>query len=125
MAEQDLETALLQLERMSGEWSFVGGYAGQFVTRHGESIEYSPSRGSTRAFVARAGYTVDTNRSFAVETVVRQNGRGFYVKPEYTQAIGQHWRATAGFALIRGRESDFLGQYHRNSHAIVSLRYSF
>ena len=33
--------------------------------------------------------------------------------------------STAGFALIRGRESDFLGQYHRNSHAIVSVRYSF
>jgi hypothetical protein len=116
---------VLQLERMSGEWSFVGGYAGQFVTSHGASIEYSPSRGSTRAFVGRAGYTIDTNRSFAVETIVRQNGRGFYIKPEYTQAFGQHWRATAGFALIRGAESDFLGQYHRNSHGLVSLRYSF
>lgn len=116
---------VLQLERMSGEWSFVGGYAGEFVTRHGNSIEYSPSRGTARAFVARAGYTIDTNRSFAVETVVRQNGRGVYVKPEYTQAFGQHWRATAGFALIRGGDADFLGQYHRNSHAIVALRYSF
>jgi len=116
---------VLQLERQAGEWSFIGGYAGQFITSHGESLQYSPSRGSTRAFVAHAGYTIDTNRSVSLETVVRQNGHGMYWKPEYTQAFGQHWRATAGFVLIRGRESDFLGQYHRNSHAIVSFRYSF
>ena len=116
---------VLQLERQSGEWSFVGGYAGQAITAHGTAIAYSPVRGSTRALVARAGYTIDVNRSVACETVIRQNGRGFYVKPEYTQALGQHWRVTAGFALIRGEGTDFLGQYHRNSHGIVSLRYSF
>jgi hypothetical protein len=48
-----------------------------------------------------------------------------YFKPEYSQAFGQHWRATAGFAFIRGSEGDFLGQYRRNSHAIFRLRYSF
>jgi hypothetical protein len=116
---------VLQLERQSGEWAFIGGYAGQVIAAHGQSLSYSPSRGSTRAFVARAGYTIDTNRSVSLETVVRQNARGMYLKPEYTQAIGQHWRVTAGFVLIAGRESDFLGQYHRNSHGIVSLRYSF
>jgi len=116
---------VVQLERQSGEWSFIGGYAGQVLTRHGESPEFSPARGSTRAVIARAGYTLDTNRSVAFETVVRQNGRGMYFKPEYTQALGQHWRATAGVVLIRGEAGDFLGQYHRNSHAIVSLRYSF
>jgi len=116
---------VLQLERQSGEWSFVGGYAGQAITSHGESILYSPTRGLTRALVARAGYTIDVNRSLACEAVIRQNGRGVYVKPEYTQAFGQHWRLTAGFALIRGEEGDFLGQYHRNSHMIVTVRYSF
>lgn len=116
---------VLQLERQSGEWSFMGGYAGQVITSHGALFSYSPTRGSTRALVARAGYTIDTNRSVSLEAVVRQNGRGVYVKPEYTQAFGQHWRVTAGFALIRGDESDFLGQYRRNSHAIVSARYSF
>jgi hypothetical protein len=116
---------VLQLERQAGEWSFIGGYAGQAITAHGAALAYSPSRGSTRAFVAHAGYTIDTNRSVSVETIVRQNGRGFYVKPEYTQAFGQHWRATAGFALIRGEAGDFLGQYRRNSHGIFSLRYSF
>jgi hypothetical protein len=116
---------VLQLERQSGEWSFVAGYAGQAITSHGTSIAYSPIRGLTRSVVARAAYTIDTNRSFAFETVVRQNGAGMYFKPEYSQAFGQHWRLTAGFALIRGRDDDFLGQYHRNSHAILTLRYSF
>lgn len=116
---------VLQLERQAGEWSFVGGYAGQVITEHGTALPYSPVRGSTRAFVSHAGYTIDVNRSLALETVIRQNGRGVYLKPEYTQAFGQHWRVTAGFALIRGSEGDFLGNYHRNSHGIVTLRYSF
>ncbi len=116
---------VVQLERQSGEWSFIGGYAGQAITSHGTSLAYSPTRGSTRAFVARAGYTIDTNRSISMEMVLRQNGRGMYVKPEYTHAMGQHWRFTAGFALIRGQNSDFLGQYRRNSHGILSFRYSF
>jgi hypothetical protein len=116
---------VIQLERQSGEWSFVGGYAGQVLTAHGSAVSYSPIRGSTRAFVARAGYTLDINRSLAFETVIRQNGRGFYLKPEYTRAFGQHWRLTAGFALIRGADRHFLGQYHRNSHGILTVRYSF
>jgi hypothetical protein len=126
-APQSDEYALyvIQLERQTGEWSFVGGYAGQIITAHGPALSFSPVRGLTRAFVAHAGYTIDTNRSLAFDTVIRQNGRGVYLKPEYTHAIGQHWRLTAGFALIRGNNNDFLGQYHRNSHTILALRYSF
>ena len=114
-----------QLERQSGEWSFIGGYAGQAITRHGSSPTFSPIRGSTRAFVGHAGYTIDTNRSASLETVVRQNGKGMYLKPEYSQALGQNWRISAGFALIRGENDDFLGQFHRNSHVILTIRYSF
>jgi hypothetical protein len=75
--------------------------------------------------VARASYTIDANRSAVVETAIRQNGHGEYVKGEYSQARGQHWRATAAGALIRGHVDDFLGQYRRNSHVTFSLRYSF
>ena len=116
---------VLQLERQSGEWSFVAGYAGQIVTNHGNALAFSPQRGFARSFVARAAYTIDTNRSLALETIVRQNGNGLWLKPEYAQSVGQHWRVTAGFALIRGAAPDFVGQYHRNSHAILALRYSF
>ena len=116
---------VIQLERMAGEWTFIGGYAGEFVTSHGTATTFSPVRGATRAFVGRASYTIDTNRSVACEMVVRQNGSGMYLKPEYTQAVGQHWRVTAGFALIRGENGDFLGQYRRNSHAVLSIRYSY
>ncbi len=116
---------VLQLERQTGEWSFVAGYAGQVITSHGQGLDYSPVRGLTRSVVAHAGYTLDTNRGVAFETVIRQNGHGAYLKPEYSQAFGQHWRATAGFVWILGKAGDFLGQYHRNSHALLGLRYSF
>jgi hypothetical protein len=116
---------VLQLERQAGEWSFVGGYAGQVVTSHGNSLAFSPQRGFTRSFVAHAGYTIDTNRSLALETIIRQNGNGIWLKPEYTQSFGQHWRLTAALAVIRGKPPDFIGQYHQNSHGILTVRYSF
>ncbi|MFB3828289.1 MAG: hypothetical protein ACE15B_16090 [Bryobacteraceae bacterium] len=116
---------VVQLERQTGEWFLVGGYAGQVVTGRRAFLDFAPDRGLARAFVGRAGYTIDTNRSVAVETAVRQNGKGIWAKLEYTQAFGQHWRATAGLALMRGSESDFLGRYRRNSHGILAVRYSF
>jgi hypothetical protein len=116
---------VLQLERQAGEWSLVAGYAGQVTTVHRSTLGFSPVRGFARAVVAHAGYTIDVNRSLAFEAVVRQNGQGVYAKAEYSQAFGQHWRATAGFAVVRGDAADFLGQYRRNSHAILTLRYSF
>ena len=66
----------------------------------------------TRSIVARASYTIDPNRSLAFETAVRQNGDGVYAKVEYSQARGQHWRATVTAAGARaGTADDFLGQY--------------
>lgn len=117
---------VLQLERQTGEWSFVGGYAGEAVTRHGSQVaNFAPDRGLTKTFLGRANYTIDPNRSVAFETAARQDGKGTWMKLEYSQAIGQHWRATANVTLIRGDVVDFLGQYRRNSHAILVIRYSF
>jgi hypothetical protein len=116
---------VIQLERQSGEWQFIGGYAGQVVTKARGGATFAPDRGFARSIVARAGYTIDPNRSVAFEGAVRQNGRGAYSKVEYSQARGQHWRATVGAVLITGQSDDFLGQYHRNSHVALGLRYSF
>ena len=116
---------VLQAERQSGEWSVVGGYSGEYVTRRGGRFGFSPDRGLTRAFLGRVSYTIDTNRGVVMETAVRRNGDGAWIRTEYSQAFGQHWRATAGFTLIRGDAGDFLGQYRRNSHALLALRYSF
>jgi hypothetical protein len=123
--EDEYALYVVQLERQAGEWFFIGGYAGQVVTEHRSIFEFAPDRGLTSAFLGRAGYTIDTNRSVALETAIRQNGQGVWAKLEYSQAFGAHWRATAGYTLIRGDESDFLGQYRRNSHAMLALRYSF
>ena len=117
---------VIQLERQSGEWFFIGGYAGEAVTQRGSSTaDFAPDRGLTKTILGRANYTIDTNRSVAFEAAVRQNGDGLWVKSEYSQALGRHWRATLNVTLIRGELNDFLGQYRRNSHAIVVVRYSF
>ena len=116
---------VIQLERQAGEWFFVGGYAGEVVTTRRSADTLAPDRGLTRAFLGRAGYTIDTNRSLAFDGAVRQNGRGTWTRAEYSQASGQHVRVTARLTWINGRDSDFIGQFHRNSHATVTFRYSF
>ena len=116
---------VVQLERQTGEWVLVGGYAGEAVTSRRAPLTFAPDRGMTRSLVGRASYTIDPTRSLAFEGALRQNGRGVYTKAEYSQAHGQHWRTTVTGTLIRGEPDDFLGQYRRNSHLVFSFRYSF
>jgi hypothetical protein len=116
---------VLQLERQRGEWVFVGGYAGEAITEKRSLLGFAPDRGLSRSIVARASYTIDANRGFELEAAVRQNGDGVYAKAEYSQARGQHWRATFAGVLLTGEEDDFIGQYNRNSHLRLTLRYSF
>jgi hypothetical protein len=116
---------VVQVERQTGEWVFVGGYAGEAVTTRRAPFVFAPDRGLTDAIVARASFTIDTNRSLAVETAIRQNLQGEYLKAEFSQARGQHWRVTVAGIFIGGEPDDFLGQYSRNSHVSLVLRYSF
>jgi hypothetical protein len=117
---------VFQLERQAGEWFFLGGYAGEAVTRYGtRAADFAPDRGLTKTMLGRAGYTIDANRNIAVEAALRQNGDGVWIKSEYSQLFGQHWRATVDLTLIGGDPADFLGQYHRNSHVMLVIRYSF
>jgi len=116
---------VVQLERQTGEWVIVGGYAGEAITERRSTLTFAPDRGLTRSFVARASYTIDSLRSLGFETAIRQNGDGFYGKAEYSQARGQHWRVTITAIGIAGASDDFLGQYSRNSHVKAALRYSF
>ncbi|MEO8258541.1 MAG: hypothetical protein ABI868_14430 [Acidobacteriota bacterium] len=116
---------VVQAERQTGEWSLVAGYAGEVVTARRAALTFAPDRGMTRSIVGRASYTIGPNRSVAVETAIRQNLNGAYGKAEYSQAHGQHWRVTAAGVLIGGEADDFLGQYRRNSHGSLVLRYSF
>jgi len=116
---------VVQIERQTGEWVLVGGYAGEAVTERRGSLTFAPDRGLTRSVVGRASYTLDVNRSIAFEGAFRQNGDGEYAKLEYSEARGQHWRATLTTVGIGGHADDFLGQYHRNSHFTATVRYSF
>jgi hypothetical protein len=121
----DVVLYVIQLERQAGELSLVGGYAGEVVTARRSSFNFAPDRGLARAFLGRASYTIDTNRSIALEAALRQNAAGVWVKTEYSQAKGAHWRATLAGTVIGGKEKDFFGQYRRNSHLVTTLRYSF
>ncbi len=116
---------VIEFERQTGEWLLNGGYAGDAVTSSGIGFPFAPDRGVARSIIGRASYTVDPRRTVAVEGAVRQNADGFYVKGEYSQAWGQHWRMTATGVGLAGDASDFLGQYRRNSHGSIALRFSF
>jgi hypothetical protein len=116
---------VIQVERQSGEWMFIGGYAGEIVTTSRVQAAFAPDRGLTKAFLGRASYTIDTNRSIALEGAVRQNGDGTWLRFEYSQASGQHLRLTARATVIAGTPSDFFGRYDHNSHVTIGLRYSF
>ena len=116
---------VIQIERQQGELFLVGGYAGEVVQVSRTTSEFAPDRGLSEAFLGRASYTIDPNRSVSVEGALRQDLSSAWVTGEYSQAIGGHWRATVGGAFIRGEPDDFIGQYRLNSHASVTVRYSF
>jgi hypothetical protein len=116
---------VVQVERQTGEWVLVGGYAGEMVTERRAAAVFSPDRGLTSSVVGRASYTIDPNRSVAIETAIRRTLTGAYGKAEYSQAHGQHWRTRVTGVVMGGDPDDFLGQYRRNSNLSVALRYSF
>jgi hypothetical protein len=116
---------VVELERQTGEWLLDGGYAGEVVTTSIAGIRFGAERGVARSFIGRAAYTVDPRRSIAIEGAVRQDGAGAYVKGEYSQTMGRHWRATVSSVGLGGNADDFLGQYRRNSHVALSLRFSY
>jgi hypothetical protein len=116
---------VIQLERQTGEWLLIGGYAGEVITERRSQLAFAPDRGLSRALVGRASYTIDANRSVEFEGAARHDGNGVYVKAEYSQAYGQRWRAIVTGVVLAGDRDDFIGQYRRNSHLRLLLRYSF
>ncbi len=121
---QDYVLYVIQVERQVKEWSLVGGYAGESITSGSPTaLSFAPDLGFAKSFVGHATLTIDVNRSLTVETAVR--AAGSFLRAEYSQAFGEHWRVTPGIAWIRGDMTDFLGQYHRNSYASLTVRYSF
>ena len=116
---------VIQAERQQGELFLVGGYAGEAVQVRRTTTDFAPDRGLTRAFLGRAFYTIDANRSVASELAIRRDFGSFWLKGEYSQAVGAHWRATLAGSLVRGEPEDFIGQFRDNSHVRLTARYSF
>jgi hypothetical protein len=116
---------VVEAERQIGEWLLDGGYAGEAVTKSTGAFSFAPDRGTARSIIGRVSYTVDPRRTIAVEAAARQNGKGFYVKGEFSDALAQHWRLTLTGIGIAGDANDFLGQFSHNSHVSAGLRFSF
>jgi hypothetical protein len=116
---------VVEVERQTGEWVLTGGYAGEVVTGSRTALVFDPERGVARSIIGRAAYTVDPQRTLAIEIAARQNGDGEYIKGEYSQAIRQYWRITLTGVGLAGNSDDFLGRYKRNSHISMALRFSF
>lgn len=120
---------VVELERQIREWVIVIGYGGEAVTKTvtlpSGTFPFAPDRGIARSILGRVSYTVDPRRTVAIEGAARQNGDGVYIKGEYSQSFGQHWRLTLAAVGIGGDADDFLGQFHRNSNGSASVRFSF
>jgi hypothetical protein len=116
---------VVEAERQTGEWVLDGGYIGEAVTTSRELFSFAPDRGMAKSIIGRASYTVDPRRTVSIEGAIRQSGKGFYAKGEYSQALAPHWRLTLTGVGIAGDSDDFLGQFNRNSHGAVALRFSF
>jgi hypothetical protein len=116
---------VVQAERQSGEWTFVGGYAGEYVTARRNLFDFAPDRGLTRSFLGRASLQLNPRDTVAVDAALRQNGEGVWIRGEFTHSFNDHWSVRTGGTFIRGQSTDFLGQFQRNSHLSVAFRYSF
>jgi hypothetical protein len=114
-----------ELERQIGEWLVTAGYAGETGSGEHASQAFDPERSLARSIVARVSYTVDPRRTITIEAVGRQSGDGYYLKGEYSQAVGDLWRLTLKQIVLAGQEGDFLGQFDRNSHFVAALRLTF
>lgn len=115
---------VVQVERQVKDWSLAGGYAGEAIVKPAANpLLFDPEQGFSKSFVGHAAWTIDPSRTLTLESVVRSAAS--FVRAEYAQEFGQHWRATAAFAWIRGSMTDFLGEYRRNSYGSLSIRYSF
>jgi hypothetical protein len=120
---------VVEIERQIGEWLIDAGYAGEAVTKSigasSTAAAFAPDRGMAKSIIGRVSYTVDPRKTVAVEGAVRQSGKGFYVKGEFSDAVAQHWRLTLSGVGIGGDSDDFLGQFSHNSHLSAGMRFSF
>jgi hypothetical protein len=116
---------VVEIERQIGEWLLDVGYAGEAIREARTALVFAPDRRMAKSIIGRASYTFDPRRAIVFEGAVRQNGEGYYGKVEYSQGMREHWRMTLTGVGIGGDEQDFIGQFQRNSHGSITIRYSF
>ena len=116
---------VLQLERQAGEWSLVAGYAGQVTTEHRSALGFSPCvdlRAPWWRTPATPSMSIAAWRS---RLSCARTARACTPRRSTVRLSASTGAPPPASPLVRGDAADFLGQYRRNSHAILTLRYSF
>jgi len=121
----DYVVYVVEIERQIGEWLLDIGYAGEVVRRSRVPLVFAPDRSLSESVIGRAVYAVDPRRTIIIEGAARASGDGVYAKLEYAQMMREHWRLVLTGVGLAGDADDFLGQYRRNSHGSITLRFSF
>ena len=116
---------VLQAERQWREWLFIAGYSGEKMTNDRHVVSFSADRGLAEALLVRASYNLGGDRSFIIEAIGRYNGDGVYSKAEFSRVVAKNLRVALRFVAIGGKDTDFLGQYRRNSFSAGHVRYNF
>jgi hypothetical protein len=116
---------VVEVERQFGEWLLDVGYTGEVVRRSRVPLVFAPDRSLSESVIGRAMYSVDPRRTIIIEGAARASGDGVYAKVEYSQMMRDRWRLTLTGVALAGDADDFLGQYRRNSHGSISVRFSF
>jgi hypothetical protein len=124
-ATEEYVLYVIEAERQVGEWVLDMGYTGDVVTREQGLFPFAPDRGIARSLIGRAAYTIDPRQTVAVEGAIRQRAEGYYARVEYSLVVDRHSRLVLSGAGIGGDADDFIGQYRRNSHVAVTLRFNF
>ena len=116
---------VIELERQAGNWLLDGGYANEDVRIRRVAATFSPDRSLAGSIIGRASYSEDPKQTLVFEAAIDRHGDGYYSKAEFSQGMGRHWRLTVTGVALGGEDTNFLGQYRRNSHGEVALRFSY
>lgn len=116
---------VFQVERQVRRWQWLCGYTHRVTTFDRRSAFFDPQRSLAGSFLGRLQWDWRSNISLALDGAVRRSGGAWLTRAELSRSWGRHWTTKVNFTWIYGSSGDFLGQFRRNTNAIISDRYTF
>ncbi len=114
-----------EAERTQGPLTFIAGYTGEKILEDRAKNRLALDRALANLFLGRVYWNINARNDVKTELLVRRDGDVFGIKASYSRQFRERWRVTAGYAWLRGDPQTAIGRYNLNSHASVSVRYSF